>query len=833
MEELKRDCSGCHGQGQVLSKLDMRTREGLLAGGARGPAILPGRGAGSLLVKALEGNGVPQMPPGTKPRPDLVARVRAWIDSGAPWSESNKWGNYNPEDLWAFQPRKRALKGGVDEFIQRKLARRGLQAAPRAGRRTLIRRAAIDLTGLPPTAEEVDAFLNDRSPGAWANLIDRLLASPRYGERWGRHWLDVVRYADTNGYSNDFERPNAWRYRDYVIRSFNQDKPYNRFIKEQVAGDELYPKDPDALIATGFLRSGPWEHTGMSVEAVTRQMFLDDVTHATAATFLGLTLGCAKCHDHKFDPIPTRDYYRMQAVFSTTEFARPKLGFLPTENTAGLDQARMRMQTVAEATREKLQKFDEIAKHNAMRKHGVSRPEDLPKDVLAKAIREKEGITPDEYEELKLYQKHGQLYRESLDRFEAKAFAVSSGPLDGATDGGPNLRYPKRAEYKPPEVHILTGGNMQSPGERVEPGLLSAVARYSNLPEPEVPATVAGRRSALANWIVDPKNPLTARVMVNRTWQYHFGSGLARDANNFGKMGAKPSHPELLDWLADRFIESGWSVKALHRLIMLSETYQRSSGHPSHHLVMEKDPDNKLLAFYPPRRVEAEVLRDSILAVAGELSLEAGGPGVFPEMNEDVARQPRHAMGSLQPAYRPSTEKRQRNRRTIYTFQQRSLVDPMLAVFNSPNLDMSCERREASTVPSQAFSLFNSQFAHDMALALADRVTRSGAASPVRSLFRRVYAREPSHDELRVAQQHLARMTQQHQAAPAAPRPKPEPVVHTITSELTGQAFRFVQENEPGNYEHNLHPSEADPSTRALADLALVLINSSEFVYVY
>jgi len=335
---LERDCQGCHGPAKAQSKLDLSTREALVKGGARGTALVPGKPEQSLLIHVLEGRNKLQMPPGDESKklpPDVIAAFRTWVDAGAPWPQrkAEASGDYKAEDLWAFRPlRPFDDKKRIDDFINARLAERGLSPAPKADRRTLIRRATIDLTGLPPTLEEVDAFVGDKYPKAWENLLERLLASPRYGERWGRQWLDVVRYADTSGYSNDFERPNAWRYRDYVIRSFNSDKPYDRFIREQIAGDELFPGNPEAVIATGFLRAGPWEHTGMSVAAVTRQSFLDDVTHATAATFLGLTLGCARCHDHKFDPIPTREYYRMQAIFATTEFARPKLPFLPNQN---------------------------------------------------------------------------------------------------------------------------------------------------------------------------------------------------------------------------------------------------------------------------------------------------------------------------------------------------------------------------------------------------------------------------------------------------------------------------------------------------------------------
>ncbi|MDX1982152.1 MAG: PSD1 and planctomycete cytochrome C domain-containing protein [Bryobacteraceae bacterium] len=838
---LAKDCVGCHGEGQTLSRLDLRSREAMLKGGARGPSIVPGKSGESLLFQVLTGSGKLQMPPGDKRLPaDVVEAFARWIDGGAPYSAASSaatnWDTYKEEDLWAFRPLKpRDKRRSIDDFISAELRKNSLAPAPPADRRTLIRRAAIDLTGLPPTPEEVAAFVNDKSADAYPKLIERLLASPRYGERWGRHWLDVVRYADSSGYSNDFERPNAWRFRDYVIRAFNNDKPYDRFIREQVAGDELYPGNAEALIATGFLRAGPWEHTGMSVEAVTRQMFLDDVTNSVGVTFLGLTLGCARCHDHKFDPIPTRDYYRVQAVFATTEFARPKLPFLPEENVADVEFGRAHLNKVVSRTGSAIKSFDERITREVMKRHGVTRPEDLPPGLLKKALQERKELSPDEFENFKLYQKHMQLYRESQDRYEPKAFAVSSGPLDGATDGGPNLKYPSAASYKAPDVHILPGGNVQSPAGKVSPGALALLARYGDYPEPEMPAGIAGRRTALANWIASPKNPLTARVMANRIWQYHFGKGIAGDSSNFGKMGKKPSHPELLDWLAGHFIDSGWSVKAMHRAIMLSAAYQRSGNHPGMDAVRTQDPENLLLSHYSPRRVEAEVLRDSILAAAGELSLETGGPGVFPQINDDVARQPQHRMGSLAPAYHPSPLKRLRNRRSIYAFQQRSMVDPMIDVFNGPSLDLSCERRETSTVPTQAFSLFNGRFVQDMALAFAARVEKEAStpAAQIGRAFELAYGRPPSAREAELALAHLARMTEQHRAAPPPPRQREKPLVHKITSELTGETFLFTQQPDPEPYEHNLHPSETRPETRALADVALVLLNSNEFAYLY
>jgi hypothetical protein len=772
---LKRDCLGCHGEGQALSKLDLRTRQAVLQGGTRGPAILPGNAPSSHLYKVIAAG---QMPPG-KPLPAAtVAAFAEWINAGAPWLDTpatTQW-NLSEADLWPYRPLPQAAAIPFPT------------ATSKADPRALIRRATIGLTGLPPTPAEVQQFLNNKSPQAYEQLIDRLLASPRYGERMARHWLDVVRYADSGGYSNDFERPNAWRYRDYVIRAFNTNKPYDQFVREQIAGDELYPNNPEALIATGYLRMGPWEHTSMSVEAVTRQMFLDDVTSSVGTTFLGLTTGCARCHDHKFDPIPTKDYYRLQAVFATTEFTRPKLPFLPSENLSHLSTESDRLNATYAQTKARMDSYGNI-----------SRP-DFPAE---------------QYEAFKVQQKHLALFKESLDRYQPKAFAVSSGPLDGENDGGPNLKYPKRADYQPTPIHILPGGNIQSPADPVGPGLLSALTKYSGLAEPQVPSSISGRRSVLANWITSKNNPLTARVIANRIWQIHFGNGIAADSNNFGKMGAKPTNANLLDQLAAHLVSSGYDLKSLHKQILLSDYYRSND--------------------LSPRRIEAEVLRDAILAVSGELSLEAGGPGVFPQINEDVARQPQHRMGTLAPPYFPSPEKSQRNRRTIYTFQQRSLIDPLVEVFNAPSLDLSCDRRESSTIPTQAFALFNSQFAHDMALAFAARLSKEAptARQQITRAFELTYSRPPTPKELQLSLSHLNRMKAHHELHPPPPIEAAKPIVHAITSELTGEVFTFTQSPPPTKYEANLHPSQVNANTRALADLTLALINSNEFLYVY
>ncbi|MBX6312343.1 MAG: DUF1553 domain-containing protein, partial [Isosphaeraceae bacterium] len=669
-------------------------------------------------------------------------------------------------------------------------------------------------------------FLNDPAPDAFDRVIERLLASPHYGEQWGRHWLDVVRYADSDGFSNDYERPNAWRYRDYVIRSFNQDKPYDRFIIEQIAGDELAPDDPELAIAVGFLRMGPWEHTGMSVAAVTRQLFLDDVTHNTVTTFLGLTMGCARCHDHKFDPIPTRDYYRVQAVFAPVQFEEAPTPFLPSENINGFERE-------IEHVREKIRKDEERlraikAKADAARqalldKYGVSSIKDLPEEVRPKDNRY--GLTEADQERERVYRKRLELLNRELKRYQPLAFSVSSGG--------------RKEQVPTPEVAILIGGSLESPGEKVTPGVLSAVARIaearSEAEEEAIPTADLGRRLALARWIARPDHPLTARVMVNRIWQYHFGKGLVETSNNFGKMGKRPTHPELLDWLATFFVEHGWSIKAMHRLIMKSAAYQRAADHPEMEKIRTADPDNTLLAYFPPRRLTAEELRDAILAVSGELSPTAGGPGTFPEMNRDVALQPRQIMGTIAPAYEPSPRREQRHRRTIYTVQRRNLVNPFQEVFNAADMNVSCERREATTVAPQVFALFNGEFVHDMALAMARRLEclSRDPAGQIDHAFRLAYGRTPSDRERTLCLEHLAAMREQHRAIEPKPETLPDRIVRSHIGELTGARFEFVEDWDLAHLEPNLKPWDVPPETRALAELCLVLLNSNEFVYLH
>ncbi len=858
---MKDKCFACHGDDpkKVRGKLDMRTRKALIEGGDSGtPSLMPGDPEGSpLYIAVTRKDDELVMPPkdNDKLSGPQVDAIRDWILAGAPWPADadkravKKWDDvgpagvtvatsggrsadwterkYLPADIWAYQPiRKPAVPSGaahpIDSFVRAKLKDKGItRVAPPAERRTLLRRATIDLTGLPPTEKDDGA--------AFETVIDRLLASPRYGEQWARHWLDVSRYADTSGFANDYERPNAWRYRDYVVRSFNADKPYDRFVLEQVAGDEIDPADPEMLIATGFLRMGPWEHTAMTVAAVTRQQFLDDVTHHVGVTLLGQGLRCAQCHDHKFDPIPTRDYYGIQAVFGSTQFADRTAPFVPAENVASLAAGKENTQLRLGEVRRRKQVINarqEVAVAAFLKARGVEKITDIP--LAERDNAGQLGLTKDDLTLRKLLNQQDEYLSRELLRYEAFAFSVYAGPLREYTSKKVLNEMPGKMVGTVPVVHILPNGSIESPADAVVPGVLSAV---SGALAYKVPDTTAGRRLAFARWVASRENTLTARVIVNRVWQYHFGRGLVATANNFGKMGGKPTHPELLDWLATWLMDNGWSLKKLHKLIMTSATYQQGGVHPDLAKLREIDARNELNAYFTPRRMEAEEVRDGMLAVTGELSPERGGPGVFPEINWEVALQPRHVMGAVAPSYQPSRTPDERNRRTLYTYRYRTLNDPLLEVFNRPGSDISCERRDETTVTPQVFGLFNSEYVHDRALALA--IALQGKPRPVAEAFQRAYGRAPTVDEGRAAAAHVTKMTKHHQAHPAKPRPVPKTVKRNMVEEMTGENIVWEETLDlMDGYERDKKAWDVGPQTRALADLCLVLFNSNEFLYV-
>jgi mono/diheme cytochrome c family protein len=876
-------CLACHGNDakELKGNFDLRTREAAIKGGESGDvAIVPGQPEKSSLYRAVVWTDEAlQMPPKENDRlsAEQVAVIRRWIEAGAKWEESAvaaskptepwtsgaggirmatsggqsaDWDNrtYEADAVWAYQPVKVAgtlplpidgtggvpISNPIDAFLLKALHDKRIAGfAPAADRRTLIRRLTLDITGLLPKPAEVEEFVRT---GNYAELVQRLLHSPHYGEQQARHWLDVARYADTAGFSNDFERPNSWRYRDYCVRSFNADKSFDRFITEQIAGDELNADDPEMLIATGYLRMGPWEHTGMTVAAITRQHYLDDVTNHLGVSLLGQGLRCAGCHDHKFDPVPTRDYYRMQAVFAPVQFAERPAAFLPAENISGFDAAKSLVEkrlALLQAAQAGLRKKNQDAITAFLAEKRVKSLDELPADQRPQQdyLGGTFGLTKTDLSVRKIHQKSLAYLERELKRFEPYALSVYSGSPNSYTSLKPLYDVPRQPAGLVPVVHILPGGSLESPADEVTPGVLSAMFGSQQA----IPNQTDGRRLALAHWVASPKNTLTARVIVNRVWQQHFGKGLVATPNNFGKMGARPTHPELLDWLATWFVDHGWSLKKLHALIVTSVAYQQASERPDLEQLREQDSKNDLVAYFPPRRLAAEEIRDAMLAASGELNVELGGPGVLPELNWEVALQPRQIMGSMAPAYIPSRTRAERNRRSIYCFRIRTLGDPLLEVLNRPLSETSCERRDETTVTPQVFALFNSEFAANRALAMAARLVQEQTSDEQRvdAAFRTIYGREPTASERERSLAHLRRMTAQHRAQPPQPTQLPARINRGMVEELTGEMVHWDEDlSVLKDYERDLMPWQVESPTRALADLCLVLLNSNEFLYV-
>ncbi len=606
---------------------------------------------------------------------------------------------------WAFQPRNNAappvfataidkawVKTPIDAFVLDGLKKAGLLPAPPASKATLIRRVTYDLTGLPPTPEELDAFLKDESPKAWENLVERLLASPRYGEQWGRHWLDVVRFAESDGYEYDMHRPDAYRFRDYVVNSFNDDKPYDQFIKEQLAGDEIDPNNETLMVASGFNRLGPLrKNAGNQNVASSRNEVLTEMTNVVGAGFLGVTVGCSRCHDHKFDPFRQSDYYRLQGFFAQT-------------NENDLIRASAEEQAAWKAVVDPLT--------TELRRLQFS---------MRKATEEEKGKIQTQLDAID----------EKMPPPMTAIYAVKNDPK------------------KLSPVHTLFKGDYLQPVEAVGARPLGIL-----LPEntPETPLDAEKPRTRLASWVADPANPLTARVMVNRVWQYHFGRGIVSTANDFGRMGAKPTHPELLDFLANKFVESGWRMKPIHRMILMSSAYRQASQSPAEKIGMEKDAEVSLLWKFPRRRLEAEEIRDSMLAVSGRLKGDIGGPSVLIPIDQDLVKMLKR------PQYWVATkDKSQYDRRTLYMIYKRNLQLPFMGVFDAPDMQLSCSRREQSTHAPQALELLNGQLSNDLAQSFASRLMKEAKtdAERIDLAWRLAVGRAPTDKEKRLAASYL------------------------------------------------------------------------------
>jgi hypothetical protein len=807
-----------------------------LKGGDNGAAIVPGRADQSRLYRRVAGLEEPAMPMNGSLTAPQVAILKAWIDQGAHWGsiepqpaapERARDGGLRPDsgreggpaaagsraaaiaalekadippaarDYWAFKLPVRATPPGVgafanpiDRFLEKARQERGLKAAPRAPRSTLVRRAYLDLIGLPPTPAQAAAFLADTRPDAWPRLIDQLLASPHYGERWGRHWLDVARYADSSGFEHDYDRPNAWRYRDYVIRSFNDDKPYDRFLKEQIAGDELETTTADTMIATGFLRAGPRVAFREKDNPERRYEYLDDLIDTTSRGLLGLTVRCARCHNHKFDPIPQKDYYSLVTTFfgyvETTYPLVPaadaaehgkKLKEIVDRQTALRDEIKKIEAPYVEALQqEAYRQFPE----NVQRAIAKAESERTPgEQLLAQQVIEQvnvsraaiaRALTPAEAERRSALTDQIAALEKLKPPPPPEAEIVTDGDYRFAPDGDgdevigcPKCRitdppsgsflHEGPGRYQAPPSYFLLRGDPNAKGSLMAPGFVT-VATSGNPPTEMPPADgrTSGRRRALAEWIASPQNPLTARVIVNRIWHHHFGRGIVATLDNFGRMGDRPTHPELLDYLAVEFTERGWSIKAMHRLIMTSEAYQQASAFedPGDR---EKDPQDEYLWRFRAQRLDAEIVRDAILAAGGSINLAVGGPPVFPPL-------PKELLSSVSfGVWKPQGDGAETWRRSVYVYRRRGLVFPLFQVFDLPEQNVTAGARNVSTVPTQALALLNDPFVLRQAQLFAERVRREAGDSLEKQIelaYRIALTRPPTRTEMSLAMAALA-----------------------------------------------------------------------------
>lgn len=925
-------CVKCHGPERQKADLRLDVKRFALRGGDSGKVIVPGKSAESKLIQLVAGlDPDAVMPPkGERLKPGEIELLRAWIDQGADWPETATQARVRSEH-WSLQPLKLPTVPAsgkplspIDDFIMARLTTNGLTLSPAADRSTLIRRLSFDLIGLPPSPQDIDEFVQSQSPRAYEELAERLLASPHYGERWGRHWLDVARYTESQGFEYDRLRNHAWHYRDYVIKSFNDDKPYDRFIQEQLAGDALEPVTSDGIIGASLLVCGPWDQAGNSQanatqKAITREDELEDLLAVVGQSFLGLTINCARCHAHKFDPIPQEEYYRIKAVFEGVKHGERSIA-TPAEAKAREERIATLKMEIAQAG-ETVARLEADGWKLAAARHpgSPSRPGpvpwarwsfdgttnsllpggpkggatisdgrlQLPKEgafyqtvPLSRNIREKtleawvslanlqqgggaaisiesedgrgfdaivfgerqprkwqagsEGFArtldldaPEETAEpgvlvhvaiayradnsvacfrngepygkpytpgspLQTFQagqahvvlgmrhkgggspwltgtiKQAALYDRALSAeevaasFQAAGFSIPhSEVLDSLSQEQRTGRDAALARIKsakatldalkpwpvsyvgtrvqPNPTKRLKRGDVNAPDEIVTPGALSALVDLSPDFGLAADAPEAQRRLRFAEWVSHPRNPLPARVMVNRVWQYHFGQGLVSTPNDFGLSGARPSHPELLDWLAGQFIESGWSVKSLHRLIVSSATYRQQSAGDAK--AAQLDADNQLLWRFPPRRLEAEVLRDAMLAVSGEINLQMGGPSFRPftvaSFNSDF----------YQPKDLPGPEF---NRRTVYRMNVNSGKDPLLDAFDCPDPSVKAPRRGVTTTPLQALALMNNSFVQRQAAQLAERSLQQAnrqIPEAVQAAYRFALGRAPSQAE--------------------------------------------------------------------------------------
>jgi mono/diheme cytochrome c family protein len=742
---LAKHCYSCHGATQQKAKLRLDSAAAITKG--EKAVIIPGKSKESLLVQAITGaDGLTQMP---YKKPPLSAReialLRNWIDQGAKAPEREP---AYAAAHWAFLPPRRQTpptppaQGGelsvwplnaIDHFILARLEQEGLGPSPQAERATLIRRLYLDLLGLLPPISEVDAFVADQRPDAYERLVDRLLASPHYGERWGRHWLDLARYADSNGYSIDAPRE-IWSYRDWVINALNRDLPFDQFVIEQMAGDLLPNARTDQIVATGFHRNTQINQEGGIDPEQFRVDAVADRVATTGVVFLGLTLGCARCHDHKFDPITQREFYQLFAFLNNQD--EPTLPLATPELAAKREAIQVQIRLLAEEAL-------------AYQKQWVT---SLSEEERSRIPRNIEVIL-----NLGFEQRDKKQRQTLLNFFKGRDAAMYERLLTIAELEKREPKFPTTMVLKeratPRETRVHVQGDFTRPREKVEPGVPAVLHA---LEAQRLRSVGLANRLDLARWLVDPANPLTARVAVNRLWQAYFGAGLVETENDFGTQGTPPTHPELLDWLATELIARRWSLKEMHRLIVTSATYRQSSVQRAD--LAKVDPYNRLQGRQNRLRLEAEVVRDAALTAGAKLNAKVGGPSVFPPQPEGVFR-----FTQVPRDWTPSTGP-DRYRRGMYTYFWRSSPHPALIVFDAPNAAETCTRRVRSNTPLQALTLLNDESFHELAQALAARVLRDGPADDagrLRFAFRLCLAREPTPVESQRLGAFLAQQVQE------------------------------------------------------------------------
>lgn len=760
---LAENCYKCHDSKKQKGGLRLDNLGYMMEGGESGPALVPGDAGKSHLFRAVSYTDPDyEMPPDGKLPDHQIADLKRWIEMGAPWPAAEviaarKPGEFTAEERgwWSFQPLMNVtppgagdgpgvIRNDVDRFVLEKLRHAGLAQAPEADRRELARRLYFNLHGLPPTPAQMEAWLQDQRPDAWEHLVDELLDSPRYGMRQGQHWLDLVRYAESDGYREDAYRPDAWPYRDYVIKSFNADKPYDQFVREQLAGDELNPDDPGTLIGTAFLRHGIYEWNQADAE-MQRDTIVKELPGLTGELFLGLSVGCAECHDHKFDPILQKDYYRFRSFFEPMLW-RDDLP-LATPDEKAVHAKAMAAWEAESATARTVWEIERRSAEEAGIRQALGYFPPTVQAMQAKAPAER---TP--YEKQVMYLVDRRVAVElgrALDKLKPKSAAWAAyQPFEA---GKPRPLQPALVATDAGTVAPPTQLKTRRGESAVAPGFLTILSPGELTLEPLKERDSTGRRTALANWITDPANPLSTRVIVNRVWQYHFGRGLSGNTSDFGKLGEKPSHPELLDWLTAGFIKNSWRFKWLHRQILLSATYRQTSMVPSSVLTHEADPENKLLWRFRPQRMDAGQARDTLLLLSGELEAREGGPSVE----------------GLQPV--PS----------IFTRKRRNTPDEFLARFDAPPGFQSVARRDATNTALQSLLMVNGDWPMDRARAMAARLfnedSTAAPADHATRAFVRVLGRPPGTAEVAAAAAFLGQQQQDIEKTGAQLPPAEDP----------------------------------------------------------